>query len=99
MNTKDEVMQAISDVAHPAIDNSLVNLGIVKDLFVEDGTAFVTFAFPVANIPIEDRLVRSIHDPIQDMGMKFQYKIVIMSDDERSRFMQLEQAGWKGMPQ
>ena len=97
MKSKQEIINAISDVQHPAITNSLLNLGIVKDIEIEDNTAVVTFAFPFPNIPIADQLINSISQPIKAIGLEFMHIVVTMNEEEKAKFMQLETEGWKGM--
>jgi len=97
MKTKEEVLESISGVMHPAINNSLVNLGIVKDVIVEDETATVIFALPFPKIPIINDLIFSVSQPIMNLDIKFKYETVLMTEQEKSRFMQLEAQGWKGL--
>jgi len=47
-------------VKHPAIDRTLTELGILKDITVEGDTVFVTLAFPFPGIPIRELLVESV---------------------------------------
>ncbi len=60
MKTKEEVLKVISGVKHPAIDYSLVDLGMIKD-----------------NIEVVDN-------------------IVIMTEEEKVKFLQMETEAWKG---
>ncbi len=97
MKTKQDVIDAISGVQHPAISNSLLNLGIIKEVELKNNIANILFAFPFPNIPIADQLVYSIYEPIKAIGLDFNYDIVDMSEQEKTKFMQLEAEGWKGM--
>jgi len=94
---KEQIENAIANVMHPAIDLSLTTLGIVKDVKVTDEKAEVTFAFPFPNIPIADQLINSIRNPVTNLGAAFDYQVVIMTEDERQKFLQLEASAWKGM--
>jgi ATP-binding protein involved in chromosome partitioning len=94
--TLQEVKDALSKVKHPAIDNSLVNLGIVSNIDLVENTVSVVFAFPFPNIPIAEQLVASIENPVKEMGLEFEHMIRGMTDNERALFMQLEQEGWIG---
>lgn len=94
---KEQVENAIASVKHPAIDLSLTTLGIVKDVKVTDEKAEVTFAFPFPNIPIASQLINSVKQPVVNLGVDFDYQIVIMTEDERQRFLELENSAWKGM--
>jgi len=96
MKTKQEVIEAISVVEHPAIAFSLVELGIVKDIELNENIVSVTFAFPFPNIPIATQLIDSIEQPVKHLGLDFKYEIVIMTDEERERFMQMEGEAWRG---
>ena len=97
MKSKQNIINAISDVQHPAIANSLLNLGIVQNIELEDNTAVVTFALPFPNIPIIDQLINSISQPIKALGLEFMHLTVMMTEEEKAKFMQLETEGWKGM--
>ncbi|MEN8137770.1 MAG: iron-sulfur cluster assembly protein [Bacteroidota bacterium] len=97
MKTKHDVIDVISGVQHPAIANSLLNLGIIKEVELKDNVANVTFAFPFPEIPIADQLVYSIYEPIKALGVDFNYDIITMTEEEKARFMKLEAEGWVGM--
>jgi metal-sulfur cluster biosynthetic enzyme len=94
---KEQIEDTIASVIHPAINLSLTTLGIVKDVKVTDEKAEVTFAFPFPNIPIGDQLINSIKLPVTNLGVAFDYQVVIMTEDERQKFLQLEESAWKGM--
>lgn len=94
-NTK-IVSQAISSVMHPAIDNSLVNLGIVQDIeLYTDEVVIMTFVFPFPNIPIADKLIAAVEGEVKKLGLEMQYIVRLMKSEEKKRFLELEKAGWK----
>jgi len=97
MKTKQDIINAISGVKHPAISNSLLNLGIIKEVELKNNVANILFAFPFPNIPIADKLVYSIYEPIKAIGVDFNYDIVDMTEEEKAKFIQLEKEGWVGM--
>ncbi len=97
MMTKEDVINKISDVMHPAINYSLVKLGIVKDVIIENNSATVLFALPFPNIPILYDLIFSISQPVMDMGLEFKYETQIMTEEEKNRFLMLEAEAWKGL--
>jgi len=96
MKTREEVIKEISNIKHPAIDHFLLDLGIVKDVIVEDEKAKIVFAFPFPNIPIAEMLINSIAAPIKEIGLNFDHEVVIMTEDEKSKFMKMEIEGWTG---
>jgi len=94
--TKDEVIKILGQVEHPAISCSLIKLGIVTDIKLAGNKATVVFAFPFPNIPIADILIQSVAQPIQQLGLGFEYTVRVMNDQERKMFLQLEAEAWKG---
>ncbi len=94
--SEEDVRKAIEGVKHPAIDRTLLELGIVKGIEVTGGRVKVTFAFPFPNIPIKDMLIESIRAPITGLGLEMEEEIVVMTPDELQRFLEMEREGWVG---
>ncbi|MBN1251627.1 MAG: DUF59 domain-containing protein [Bacteroidales bacterium] len=95
MKTIEEVVAELRKVGHPAIDYSLIELGILTDIDLENNKVDVVFAFPFPNIPIADQLINSVAIPVKNMGLEFNYSIRGMNDEEKTMFMTLESQGWK----
>ena len=93
--TREEVINVLSKVEHPSISYSLMKLGIVTDVELVDNKATVFFAFPFPNIPIGEELLNSMAEPVDALGLDFDYDIRIMTDDERRTFLKLETEAWK----
>lgn len=92
----EDVRKAIGEVRHPAIDQSLVNLGMARDIAVEGNQVTVTMALPFPNIPIKDMLIRSITEPVEKLGAHVEVNVTVMSQEERQKFLALEQEYWTG---
>ena len=97
MQTLENVINEISKIEHPAISYSLTKLGIVKDIELNEDTVILTFAFPFPGIPIADRLISSIEEPVKAMGLKLEYIVKVMNEEEKATFLQLEGEAWKGL--
>ena len=93
--TQQDLVNELSKVGHPAINYSLIKLGIVTDVELNNNKVSVVFAFPFPNIPIADMLVNSITQTVKSLGLDFDYKIRIMTEEEKMRFLQLETEAWK----
>ena len=91
-----DVQNLIAQVKHPAIDRTLVELGIVKSVSVEDKKVKILFAFPFPNIPIGDQLISSIVDVVEGHGWETGTETTIMTPEEVQRFLSMEQQGWTG---
>jgi len=89
--------KVIAEVKHPAIDCTLVELGIVKDIKLKDDKVVVTIAFPVPDIPIREMVINSIKEPITKLGAECQIEETVMTPKERKAFLGKEQKNWKGI--
>lgn len=95
--SENEIRQVIEQVKHPAIDRTLVELGIIKDKTFEGNKVILTFAFPFPNVPIKDYLINSVKRPLEELGLEVEVNTTIMNQEERQRFLALEQESWKGL--
>jgi len=93
--SKEDVLNAIKQVTHPAIDRTLIDLGIVKDISIEDNEVSVVIAFPFPNIPIGDMLVNSVKHPIEELGVSVRVNIIVMTQEELNIFLAMEKESWK----
>lgn len=90
-----QIISELDKVEHPYINYSLIKLGIVADIKITDNKISVVFAFPFPDIPIADILTDSIEKTVRSLGFGFSQKIRIMNEVEKTRFIQLEEEGWK----
>ncbi len=95
MQTKEDITKAIAKIYHPAIDLTLTELGIVRDIDLWDDTVILTFVFPFPDIPIADKLIQSVNQAIEEAERKMEYIVRIMKEDEKNAFMKKEKAAWK----
>jgi len=92
-----DIFNLVNKVKHPAINRTLRELGIIKDISIKnnkDNKVLITMAFPFPNIPIKDQLVSSIKEPIERVGAEVQMRYTIMNQDELQAFLKMEEAGW-----
>ena len=96
---EEDVRMAIAEIKHPAIDRTLLDLGIVKDIAVDGSTVTVTFALPFPGIPtqIRDYIVNSIMEPITKLGAEVKPELTVMNQEELQAFLTKEQESWKGL--
>jgi len=92
--SEEKVRNAVAQVKHPAIDRTLMELGILKDITVEGDTVFVTLAFPFPGIPIRELLVESVRKPVEELGAKVEVKTTVMTAEELQAFLAMEQEAW-----
>ncbi len=94
-----KIVSTIESVQHPAINASLTTLGILQniDIIPEKNEVTATFAWPFDGIPIRDMLINSVSNSLKPLGVNFTFDEKIMDENEKQKFLQIEQANWKGM--
>lgn len=97
MVTEEQVMAELRTVAHPEIDYSVVELGIVKKVVVERSKVMVTLSLPFAEVPIKDLLVQIVKQAIAkvDKTVEVEVDFAVMSEREREEFRTKAQERWK----
>jgi metal-sulfur cluster biosynthetic enzyme len=91
-----DILNLLAMVKHPAINRTLHELGIIKDLSIKDNKVLITMTLPFPNIPIIDQLVSSIKEPIEKLGVEVEVKQTIMNQEELQAFLKMEEEGWTG---
>lgn len=94
--SEENVRKAMAQIKHPAIDRTLIDLGMVKDITIEGNKVTVTLAVPFPGIPIKDLLVNSVREPIEKLGAKVEVKLAVMNPQELKAFIAKENESWKG---
>ncbi len=94
-----DVENAARKVIHPAINSTLLDLGIVKDIEFDGSDASLTLALPALNIPppITNYMIDSLTEALQEIGVGINVNIREMNDEERQNFFSMEQENWKGL--
>jgi metal-sulfur cluster biosynthetic enzyme len=94
-----DVRRAVGQVMHPQIDRSLVELGMVKDIALDDGRITLTLVLPILGIPVtvKDYLVDSLRQSVAKLGPNVEIRIAEMNQEERLTFLAMEQESWKGL--
>ena len=96
--SEEDIRQVVAEIKHPAIDRTLVDLGIVKEITVKGNKVLVTMALPFPGIPtqVRDYLVNSVVEQIKKMDVEVEVDLTIMNQEELQAFLDMEQESWKG---
>ena len=82
--TKEEIISILEEVKHPARgEQSVVALGMVKDIDIRDGAVTVTLAFPKRRDPLAEYLIGSARAALNrhlPEGLKAEVKTVVEED-------------------
>jgi len=92
-----DVEQALSEVMHPEINYSLINLGMIKDVKCKEGKVSLTLKLPLLEVPVKELLIQSIEGGLANLDTAIQVDINIeqMSEEEREKFMSKAKEVWK----
>lgn len=94
-----DVQEAIGKVTHPAINRTLVDLGMIKDVGLRGNEVRLKLVLPILNIPapVKDYLVNSLREAVAALSVQLEVEIDQMNDEERQAFLAMEQESWKGL--
>ena len=96
---EEKIVEAINKVEHPEIAMSLVDLGMVRDVAVNDeGHVTMALVIPFMGIPdvIKNFMSNSLVQAVRRAGGEVdEIRVEVMTDEERQMFFQREQANWR----
>lgn len=95
--SKEDVLNKLSGLMHPEINNDLVKLGMIKDVTVKGSVISLTLMLPFLEIPIKQDLMDMVKRSLQNLGEIADIKIKTdtMSEAEKENFLKLAREGWK----
>ena len=98
--SEQDVHKALSQVTHTVIDCSIVKLGIIRTVKIENNVAVITMAFPfigapAKNISIRNQMINDVKQSVENLGLKFQLNQVEMTSEEFEVFLAIEKEKWK----
>lgn len=93
------IENAIEDVRHPEVDATLVDLGMVDDIAIEDSEAIIDVAIPMTGIPdaIKQMLAQRLAAPLESLDVDLSVQFVLMDQETRERFFEMEEDNWSGL--
>jgi len=93
----ENVRAVIAKVMHPAIDRTLMDLGMIRDIVLSGNTASLTLVIPFPGIPILSFLEKSLKESVSPLGIDLKVNRAQMNQDEVQRFLAMEKEAWKGL--
>ena len=92
------ILNAIKDIKHPEINETLVNLGMILDVTVKGDEADVAVALPVLNISdlVRDLLIERIKKPIDSLDLCTNVQFFEMTPEVRDRYIVIAKNRWRG---
>lgn len=93
----EDVTQAIANVMHPAIDRSLMDLGMIRDIVLAGTAASLSLVIPFPGIPILPFLENRLKESVKPLGVDLTIRIENMNQEEIQKFLAMEKEAWKGL--
>lgn len=95
--SQSDVEPALSQIMHPEINYSLVDLGMIKNVICEGKKVDLTLKLPFLKVPVKDLLITNIKKTLADLDNSIQVEINIeeMNQEERNNFTKMAKKGWK----
>jgi ATP-binding protein involved in chromosome partitioning len=91
MPNQDEVIDALRPVHDPELHRSIVDLGMVRDITIADGSVSVLVALTIAGCPLRSEIDRRVTDAVValDGVDTVAIEFTVMTDDERAELRQM----------
>jgi ATP-binding protein involved in chromosome partitioning len=85
MATREEILEALSQVQDPELQQNIVELGMIRDLLVENGMVSFTLALTVPTCPLSDQLTGAAREAVAALDGVRQVHVTpgVMTDAER----------------
>ena len=93
---KKNIEKELKSIKHPAINETLFNLGIIRKIEFKEDKIIVNLAFPFENIPIKGQLIELVKKPLLNVGKKAEIKVAVMEKEELEIFLRKEKEHWLG---
>jgi ATP-binding protein involved in chromosome partitioning len=90
MPTKEQVREALRNVLDPEIGKPIEDVGMLRDIVVDNGVVRVYVLLTIAGCPLKDRIdtdVRGALAPILDPGQRVEVILGEMSNDQRQELV------------
>ncbi|MGE0089704.1 MAG: cupin domain-containing protein [Bacteroidales bacterium] len=88
--TVKDIEKVVSKIKHPEINCSLVELGIIQEIKLITDKVVLLFAFPSSHLPIDNKIIELVSNPIHKLDLDFEFDIRVMTDTEKAKFFKLE---------
>jgi Mrp family chromosome partitioning ATPase len=89
MITEEQVRQALEKVMHPGLKRNLIELGMVRDVKIQDSQVKFTLALPNLASSLKDQIVAEARDAVLSLdGVKeVEVELAEMSTEEKKRIL------------
>ncbi|MFN2263100.1 MAG: iron-sulfur cluster assembly protein [Anaerolineales bacterium] len=95
-----KILEALENIEHPAIAATLMKLGMLRHIEVSsDKKVELTMVLPFPSIPenVRDYMINRLASAARSAGGELtKVNIAVMNEEERQKFLTIEQEFWRG---
>ncbi len=97
MITKEQVLDVLKNVIDPELHRDIVDLGMVREIDIQDTTIKVTIALTIPNCPLRDKISQDAVEAVDALSDDVTTEIILtsMNEDERESLRTKLQSGRK----
>ena len=85
MITKEQVLDVLKNVMDPELHRDIVDLGMVRDIDIQDTTIKVTIALTIPNCPLRDEIAQDAAEAVDALSDNVNAEIILTSMNEEER--------------
>jgi Mrp family chromosome partitioning ATPase len=92
--TKEQVMDALTNVMDPELHRNIVDLGMVREVRIDGNAIKVTIALTVPNCPLQDQIAQDAAEAVDALteGLDVEIALTAMTEDERTHMRETLQS-------
>ena len=99
-NISKRIIESLEKVEHPSISATLLELGMLRNMeLTPEGKVSLIMVLPFPNIPenVKNFMINDLANAAQNAGGKLEkVDLAVMNDEERQKFLSIEQQNWRG---
>jgi len=87
----------LKKIEHPEIAYTLFDLGMIKNINIQEKKVSLTLKVPMLGVPIKDYLINSIKEAVKKENKDIEVEIDVeeMDDSERTKFIRMAREAWR----
>lgn len=92
--TVEEIKEILKPIMYPGMKFSLIELGVIQDIAVNENKAVVTIALPFSDTPHADTILGSVKKQLENKGIETEITTTVMNKDQVQNFIVTGREDW-----
>ena len=92
----EKIKQELNKAMHPEINFSLIELGMIGNIKINNLEVSIELLVPFLNVPIKNDLVKLIENAVKkiDEKARVEVNLIEMNEQQKIKFFELAKKGW-----